>query len=65
MYEGRDDVSTTGSSASTRPSMGRPKREIVVATCGLGLKEVSLEDSGSESLLALPHVLRERSFCDL
>ncbi|RXW25674.1 hypothetical protein EST38_g180 [Candolleomyces aberdarensis] len=53
------------SSTLSRTSTARPKREIVVATCGLGLKEVSLEGFGRERLLALPQVLRERSFSDL
>ncbi|KAJ2928080.1 hypothetical protein H1R20_g9018, partial [Candolleomyces eurysporus] len=58
--DGATDSSTLG-----RTSTARPKREIVVATCGLGLKEVSLEGFGRERLLALPQVLRERSFSDL
>ncbi|KAJ2917947.1 hypothetical protein MD484_g2431, partial [Candolleomyces efflorescens] len=71
------DVSATGGMPSStriqgddlsvlsRSSTARPKREIVVATCGLGLKELTLEGFGSEKLLALPQVLKERSFTDL
>jgi hypothetical protein len=55
----------TDPSPLSRSSTARPKREIVVATCGLGLKELTLEGFGSERLLALPQVLRERSFTDL